>query len=138
MTAFLYSVVDLDLFVSGSVFRDVTYYPPNVLLWWRQSSSHHQPDQTCVNHFPYMFLICACVWLLVYLIWYDSPVAVLSAELVQALYRYILYLYVIYNYPYFLAHVLFWSQPERQQVIVDEFASHVTLFCRFYFSYIHA
>ena len=38
---------------------------------------------------------------------YDSPVAALSAELVQALFTYYCILYIVYNYPCLLARVLF-------------------------------
>ena len=90
------SVVDLDLFVSGSVFRDGTNYPPksNVRTLLRQSSSQRQPGQTSSSlflYFPYLYL---------------RP---------GSWFRYIVYSYIIYNYPYLLARVLFWSQPERQQ-----------------------
>ena len=84
----IHIVVNLDLFVSGSVFRDGTNYPPksNVRTLLRQSSSQRQPGQTSSSlflYFPYLYL---------------RP---------GSWFRYIVYSYIIYNYPYLLARVLF-------------------------------
>ena len=55
-------VVDLDLFVSGSVFRGGTKYPPKSMCGLGDVSQNLTTSQTrCVNHPPCIFHICTCL-----------------------------------------------------------------------------
>ena len=99
----IYSVVDLDLFVSGSVFRDGTDYPPKSMCGLRDVSHHLIISQTRrIVFIPYIFIVFTFLYrVLAPGSWvnipydYDSPVAALSAELLQALFIYYVLLYVI-------------------------------------------
>ena len=67
--------------------------------WWRQSESHHQPDQTCCLHsciFTFLYL-CPGFWLLgKYTLWLwltcCCTVCRISAGIIDILYVYILYI----------------------------------------------
>ena len=79
-------VVDLDLFVSGSVFRDGTKYPPKSMCGLGDVSHHPYTNQARRVSTFYLLVLALALGSKVNIPYdYDSPVAALSAELVQAL-----------------------------------------------------
>ena len=79
-------MVDLHLFVSGSVFRDGTNYPPKSMCGLCDVSHHAYTNQARRVSTFYLLVPVLTLGSKVNIPYdYDSPVAALSAELVQAL-----------------------------------------------------